>query len=269
MELEEIAKQVEELADVGDLDKMLFYVKKVQTFAEQPQTAAETILTALEPYQALYTTAVNFQKSYKRWTDGNLMELDAEQIESEVDGPRRRTRLKRETYRVLGTLASAAAPQNIAKQVKEKIDEFMLNIPVMRVLCNPGIRSRHRAVRMSSLAGFELRPDGNSSLHKMLKLNLDPYLTQFQEFTLEKNMKKMVGEWNPIELPLMPYRETGIYVFATVDKAQLLLDDQIVKTQSMRGSPYIKPFENEIRDWERKLLVTRRFWTAGSWSWPR
>ncbi|KAJ1562107.1 Dynein heavy chain 7, axonemal, partial [Cladochytrium tenue] len=190
--------------------------------------------------------------------DGNLMELDAEQIEAEVDG------LKREMYRVLGTLVSAAAPQNIAKQVKEKIDEFMLNIPVIRVLCNPGMRDRHWA-RMSSLAGFELRPDGNSSLRKMLKLNLDPYLTQFQEvsesaskeYTLEKNMKKMVGEWDPMELPLMAYRETGTYILASVDEAQQLLDDQIVKTQSMRGSPYIKPFENEIRDWERKLLVTQ------------
>ncbi|KAJ1552762.1 Dynein heavy chain 7, axonemal, partial [Cladochytrium tenue] len=136
MELEEIAKQDEELADVGDLDEMPFYIKKVQTFAEQLQTAAETIisfnkeehlfgwtvtrkqiLAALEPYQALYTTAVNFQKSYTRW-----MELDAEQIEAEVDGPRGRIRLKRETSRVLGTLVSAAAPQNIAKQVKENID---------------------------------------------------------------------------------------------------------------------------------------------------
>ncbi|KAJ1556403.1 hypothetical protein HK405_010109 [Cladochytrium tenue] len=43
MELEEITKQDEELADIGDLDKMPFYIKKVQTFAEQLQTAAETV----------------------------------------------------------------------------------------------------------------------------------------------------------------------------------------------------------------------------------
>ncbi|KAJ3333612.1 Dynein heavy chain 7, axonemal [Blyttiomyces sp. JEL0837] len=252
-ELDEFAKQVDELADVGDLDEMPFYVKKVQALAKQLQGASDTIaafnkeeqlfgwtvtvypqrkqiLQALEPYQALYTTAVNFQKSYKKWMDGNLLELDAEQIENEVDT------LKREMYRVLGTLVQAAAPQNIAKQVKEKIDEFMLNIPMIHVLCNPGMRDRH----WTKMSKFQEVSDSAS-----------------KEYTLEKNMRKMAIEWEPLELPLLAYRETGTYILASVDDAQQLLDDQIVKTQSMRGSPYIKPFENEIREWEKKLLTTQ------------
>ncbi|KAJ3192416.1 Dynein heavy chain 7, axonemal [Irineochytrium annulatum] len=280
-ELDEFAKQVDELADVGDLDEMPFYVKKVQTLAKQLIAASDTIaafnkeeqlfgwsvtvypqrkqiLAALEPYQALYTTAVNFQKSYKKWMDGNLLELDAEQIEAEVDS------LKREMYRVLGTLVQAAAPQNIAKQVKEKIDEFTLNIPIIRVLCNPGMRDRHWS-KLSAIAGFEIKPDGTSSLRKMLKMNLEQFLAPFQdvsdaaskEYTLEKNLKKMMVEWEPIEFNCLAYRETGTHILASVDDAQQLLDDQIVKTQSMRGSPYIKPFENEIKEWEKKLLTTQ------------
>ena len=196
-ELDDFAKQVEELMDVGDLDEMPFYVKKVQTLAKQLQSASDTIATfnkeeqlfgwnitiypqrkqimaALEPYQALYTTAVNFQKSYKKWMDGNLLELDAEQIEIDVDT------LKREMYRVLGTLVQAAAPQNIAKQVKEKIDEFMNNIPMIHVLCNPGMRDRHWS-KLSTISGIDIKPDSNSSLRKMLKLNLEQFLPSFQE----------------------------------------------------------------------------------------
>ncbi len=46
----------------------------------------------------------------------------------------------------------------------------------------------------------------------------------------------------------------------------MILDDQIVKTQSMRASPYIGPFEDRVRLWETKLGLTQvRFRVGLGW----
>ena len=47
------------------------------------------------------------------------------------------------------------------------------------VMCNNGMRPRHWT-DMSGIVGFDLTPDAGTTLRKMLKLNLDPYMEQFE-----------------------------------------------------------------------------------------
>ncbi|CAH8646697.1 unnamed protein product [Heterobilharzia americana] len=46
----------------------------------------------------------------------------------------------------------------------------------------------------------------------------------------------------------------GLSILSAVDDIQVLLDDHIIKAQTMRNSPYIKPFEEEMIAWEAKLI---------------
>lgn len=57
----------------------------------------------------------------------------------------------------------------------------------------------------------------------------------------------MKEEWQDISFETISHRDSGTYVLASVDEIQTLLDDHIVKTQAMRGSPFAKPFESEIK----------------------
>jgi dynein heavy chain len=280
-EMEELRAQVEQLKEVGEYDETPFYHKKTQNMLKQLQGAVEIIATfnkeeqlfqwpnsaypmrkqiqsALEPFITLYGIATNFHKCYKKWMDGSILELDAEEIEVEVDS------LKRDIFKISATMNDLKAPQNIIKYIKEKIEEFSLNFPAIRILCNPGLRNRHWE-KMESVAGFEIKPDASTSLKKMLKLNIDTFLSFFlevsesasKEFTLEKTLIKMKSDWAPFLFTLLAYRETGTFIVAGMDDIQQLLDDQIVKTQSMRSSPYIQPFEVEIKDWEKTLVTTQ------------
>jgi dynein heavy chain, axonemal len=63
----------------------------------------------------------------------------------------------------------------------------------------------------------------------------------------------MQKEWAVIEFEVKPYKDTGTYVVGGIDDITTLLDDHIVKTQTMRGSPYIKPIEERTKGWEFKL----------------
>lgn len=57
----------------------------------------------------------------------------------------------------------------------------------------------------------------------------------------------MKEEWQDIAFVTIPHRDSGTSVLSSVEEIQTLLDDHIVKTQAMRGSPFAKPFEKEIK----------------------
>lgn len=152
------------------------------------------------------------------------------------------------------------AARELVINVREKIEEFKSKMPVIRTLGNPGFRERHWE-SVSNTVGFPVK--GDSNLVQILDMGLDEYVAKFEkisdaatkEYNLEKSMNNMVDEWNDMEFTISPYGETGTYTLSSVDSIQILLDDHIVKTQTMRGSPYIKPFEEQIGKWEVRLLL--------------
>lgn len=44
-------------------------------------------------------------------------------------------------------------------------------------------------------------------------------------------------------------------ILCAVDDIQLLLDDHVIKTQTMCGSPFIKPIETECRVRQRRVVL--------------
>jgi len=66
----------------------------------------------------------------------------------------------------------------------------------------------------------------------------------------------MEGEWQNVDMLLKPWKETGTYIIKgeCKEEVETLLDEHVVKTQTMKGSPYAKVFEERIQHWEDSLL---------------
>ncbi|XP_077977539.1 dynein axonemal heavy chain 12-like [Glandiceps talaboti] len=274
---------------VADAQESIGYINKEETLYKWDKTnypEVDEITLSIEPYQRLFALVVKWQRADKKWMDGAFLELNSEAIEGEVD------EFWREIYKITKVFVNqrkkdeaeksknaptkrrrpgeaeekkedepGMAALNVCNTIQEQVKEFKDYIPVVSTLCNPGLRGRHWE-KMSGIAGFDMTPDTGTTLRKVLKKNLDPYMEEFEtisagaskEYSLEKALQKMVDEWEEIVFSLVDYRDTGVKILASVDDIQTLLDDQIVKTQTMRGSPFIKPFEKEIKEWEEKLI---------------
>ncbi|KAM6121199.1 LOW QUALITY PROTEIN: dynein axonemal heavy chain 12 [Pterocles gutturalis] len=304
-ELEKRRHSVMEFEDYSELDCMQQYVADLRALQKHIQEADETVAlinkeetllqwnlsdfpllnelkVETEPYQKLFHLILKWQRTEKRWMDGNFLELNGESMEAEVDDffreiykasrlfQQKQKKVQQEQKKTTqrGTAEEKTAEETKANptltmcsSVLEQIKDFKENIPAVTIFCNPGMRTRHWQ-QMSNIVGYDLTPDSGTTLRKVLKQNLAPYFEEFEaisvgaskEFSLENAMRAMMETWGSISFSTRVYHESGVHILCAVDEIQALLDDQIMKTQTMRGSPFIKPFDKEIREWENRLI---------------
>nr|XP_033800562.1 dynein heavy chain 7, axonemal [Geotrypetes seraphini] len=278
-ELESYSKQVEEFVTFGELHDVNRYLRKAQALNTKLDAAVEKIeqfnkeeeafgwetsqyperkkiQDSLNPFLRLYETTVEFSTKHKNWMEGSYTTVNPDIVEQDVGNA------WRALYKLERGFSSSPNALSMTNKIKVKVEEFREHIPLIQVVCNPGLRDRHWD-SMSEITGYSIKPSLSTTVTMFLDMHLEPFLEQFEtiseaaskEYSLEKALEKMITEWDKIEFNLLPYRETGTSILSSVDDIQMLLDDHIVKTQTMRGSPFIKAFEKEIRDWESGLLL--------------
>jgi dynein heavy chain len=160
----------------------------------------------------------------------------------------------RNIYKLVLQFENEESPLELAEITKEQLERFKVHLPLVTTICNPGLRDRHWK-EISNIVGFRFQPDETTSLGAVIERNLSEHMDNLEiisasatkEFSFEKALQKMYSEWQQVEFASVAYRDTGTYILSSLDDIQTLLDDHIVKTQTMRGSPFIKAFEEETQ----------------------
>lgn len=89
--------------------------------------------------------------------------------------------------------------------MKSKVEEFKEYLPLVSTLFNQGMRERHW-IQVSDIVGFNLRPDDDMCLSRLIDMNLEVHVSKFEgiseaaakEYSLEKALEKMKTEWAPV-----------------------------------------------------------------------
>ncbi|KAK3571583.1 hypothetical protein QTP86_014552, partial [Hemibagrus guttatus] len=265
MSVEELKNNVEKLSEITaclenastQLEGVCL-INKEEFLLEKEQTQLpllQIIMTNKQPYDQLWSTALNFHTKSDIWMNSPFMQLNAEQISDDLSN------MYRQMYKVMKVFSEVVAPRRVAESFRSKIENFKQHLPILSTICNPGIKARHWE-KISSIVGFEVKPDAHTSLLNMLELSLHKYTEKLEEigasaskeYSLEKALEKMKNEWTDLQFSFTQYRDTGTSVVSAVDDIQMLLDDHIIKTQTIKGSPFIKPIEAECKEWEERLL---------------
>ena len=283
-ELDEYVRQAEEFADKSDIDKwsdnmatLNALQAKIKECKErgagmneeeellgQPRTLfeqLEEVPKIMGPFLALWTMVQDFTNGYQSWMHGPMSAIDPEVLESEVKT------MYKGNIKILKGFESDESPKarnslKVSETLKERIGAFQAKLPLVCCLTNRGMRDRHWKA-ISDATGQRVEPNAATTLEQMLRMKLDKHLevldevagSASKEYSLEKALDKMLADWQPLEYMLKEYRDTGTCIMAGSEEVQALLDDHIVKSQTMQGSPAIKPFEERARKWATKLVL--------------
>ncbi|KAL6620932.1 hypothetical protein LY90DRAFT_662178 [Neocallimastix californiae] len=257
-EINEYLKQIKELEE--KLEKLhqtilrINFEEELFEFVRSPFKKYQQILDRIDPFKKLWETAYEFQTKYSTWMNGKFIDINAEDVENDV------TTMYKAMMRLIKVFDNLAVPRKVAENIRNKLEKFKVHLPLLSAFRNPGMKKRHWD-QIKEIVGSDVEPDENTTLTSIIELNLGQYQGKFdliseaasKEASLQKALTKMKEEWVDLEFNLIDYKETGTKILSALDDVQTILDDQIVKVQTIHGSPFVKPIEDEVIDWETKI----------------
>ncbi|KAK7575999.1 hypothetical protein V9T40_012285 [Parthenolecanium corni] len=214
------------------------------------------IMTNLKPFRELWHTVLNFHESHENWCNNPFISLNAKEVQESVQN------MRSTLARLSKAFLDVQGARRIVEIVLTKVEKFCSAIPILETICNPGLQERHWK-KMDEALGVSIKRTPETSFseilhygfHKYLPLLQEINIAATQEYALEQNLHKMKQEWNNIFIQHEVCPETYVSILTGIDDIQVMLDDYLLRIQTMRGSPFIGAIEADVESWEDKLIL--------------
>ena len=195
----------------------------------------------------------------EKWMNGPLLDVNSEQVEQES------LNMWKLSYKLTKQFKNSdyKGPLRVAVTIKSRLEKFKTNIPIIQVICNPGFKSRHWDL-ICEILGVDIRPNEETTLKEILKQSklIEKHLNEVseisalasKEYTLEQALRKMKSDWEAINFTFQLYKDTKIHILVSYEEIMAQLEDHIVKTSTIKNSPFVKPFEKEANTWSSQMV---------------
>jgi dynein heavy chain, axonemal len=212
-----------------------------------------------EPFEKLWTTAHKFNILNNKWMNEPVLSISAEEIEEEVNS------MWKISNKLLKVFKHPRYRNSlrISIKIKNRLLEYKTYIPIVHIVCNPGLNSRHWT-QINQVIGVDITPTHQTTFahffqySKLIENNLDVLneinVRASREYSLERTLKRMKSEWETILFTFVQYKDTNIYVFSSYDEIRVTLDDHISKTSTIKNSLFALVFKDEIESWFNDLV---------------
>ncbi|XP_056594071.1 dynein axonemal heavy chain 5 [Triplophysa dalaica] len=207
-------------------------------------------LSLLSKLYSLYNSVIESVSGYYDilWAD-----LDIEKINNELLDLQNRIR----------KLPSALKEWQAFNDLKKKIDDFNETCPLLYMMANKAMMSRHWQ-RLADITGqtFDVQ-SGNFSLRNVMEAPLlknkedieDVCISAVKERDIEAKLKDVVNEWSSLQFTFASFRNRGELLLKGSDTTEkvALMEDSLMVLGSLMSNRYNAPFKPSIQQWVQKL----------------
>lgn len=229
--------------------------EKLFGLALTSHTSLQILDDELKQLEVVYALYEDWMGILRRWNRSSWKDLLLEDLETTTEEKAKAARILMKTYSFIPALGA----------IQELIVNFQNSLPLLAKLKSPSLKGRHWK-ELIKCTGKEFNYE-QINLQDLISMELFRFtdeidnivLTASRELSVENEIREIKDYWLATDFTPVKYEprkgQVRCDVLADTTEIQEAVDDNILKMQSIANVRWAQPFIDEVKLWEKKLLM--------------